>query len=149
MWFNTSPQQRIVSWRDWRNSLENQPAEEIIKTVASTWAQVPTVMHLLSPDQPEEWPRAWRLINDNYYCDLAICLGMFYSLALLENPKFDDIEIKIYKTPNGWINLSSVDQGKYVLNYSHGQVVNSAQVEKDDMELAYVYSKIDLYDKFN
>ena len=149
MWFNQPADLRITCWRDWRNSLENKNKEEILREVAATWAKVPSVMHFLTPDDVHNWPNAWRLIYDNYYCELGICLGMYYTLTLLETTKFNDIKIEIHKTPDGWINLSSIDQGKYVLNYSHGCVVNSQQVLKRDLNLMYEYSNIDLSNKIS
>ena len=150
MWFNESEDHRIVSWRKWRESLNCLPEEQILQQVAKTWSCVPTVMHLLAPDQVDSWPNPWLLITDNYYCDVAINLGIFYTLALIEGVKFDDLKIKIYQDQNGWINLSSVNQGKYVLNYSHGKIVNMSQVEKTSKEkrLLYQYSYIDLEHKF-
>lgn len=149
MWFEKPQDDRIIAWREWRNSLENLSKQDAIETVAQTWAHVPTVLHYLAPDQVEEWPNPWQLITDNIYCDLGICLGMYYSLALIETPKIDDLSIQIYKGPSGWINLSSIDQGKYVLNYNHGRVVNMSCVEKDRLDLIFDYSKIDLCNKFN
>ena len=149
MWFNQPQDDRILSWREWRNSLENLSKQDAVQSVAETWARVPTVLHYLSPDQINEWPNPWQLITDNVYCDLGMCLGMYYSLALIESPKIDDLTLQIYKGPSGWINLSSIDQGKYVLNYNHGTVVNMSCVKKDQIELIFDYSKIDLYDKFN
>lgn len=150
MWFEEAEDHRIVSWRNWRTHLNSLPRDQILLEVAKTWSHVPTVMHLLAPDQVDSWPNPWQLITDNYYCDIAINLGMFYSLALVESTKFDDLCIKIYRTSDGWLNLSSVDQGKYVLNYSHGEIVNMSQVEETSKEkrLLYQYSYIDLEHKF-
>lgn len=149
MWFNEPSDGRIISWRNWRNTLENKPVETIVTEVASVWSQVPTVLHFLAPDTKDEWPNPWQLVTDNYYCDLGICLGMFYTLALIESPKFNNLAIEIYKTPDGWINLSSIDHGKYVLNFDHGRVVNSEYVSLDKINLVYSYSKIDLSEKFH
>lgn len=149
MWYQKPIDDRIISWRAWRNDLENLSIENIVKCVAKTWATVPTVLHYLSPDQPDHWPNPWQLITDNIYCDLSICLGMYYSLALIESPEIQDLRLQIYKTSNGWINLSSINQGKYVLNYSHGNVVNKSCVQEDRLELIFDYSKIDLCNKFS
>jgi hypothetical protein len=149
MWFKQPTDDRIISWRKWRNDLEDLNKEDMLNHVAETWARVPTVLHYLSPDHPNDWSNPWQLITDNVYCDLGICLGMYYSLALIESLKFDDLTLQIYKGPNGWINLSSIDQGKYVLNYNHGRVVNMSCVEKDQFELIFEYSEIDLCNKFN
>lgn len=149
MWFEQPVDDRILAWRKWRNSLESLPEEDVIKCVAETWARVPTVLHYLVPDQVNTWPNPWQLITDNVYCDLGICLGMYYTLALIESPKITNLTIQIYRTPEGWLNLSSVDYGKYVLNYNHGAVVNNSCVNKDQLNLVFEYSKIDLCNKFN
>ena len=149
MWFKKPTDDRIISWREWRNDLENLDKKDILTRVAETWATVPTVLHYLSPDQPKHWPNPWQLITDNIYCDLGICLGMYYSLSLIKSPKLKNLTIEIYKTPNGWINLSSIDHGKYVLNYDHGCVVNNLCVQKDQIELVFKYSEIDLCNKIN
>lgn len=149
MWFNEPPDRRIVAWRDWRNSLDRLNSNEIVNQVCKDWSRVPTVLHYLSPDQPDQWPNPWELVYSNIYCDLAVCLGMFYTFCLLETTEFDDVELKIYRTDSGWTNLSSINQGKYVLNYNYGQVVNSQCVSEDQMKLAYSYSKFDLLHKFS
>lgn len=149
MWFNQSPDYRILSWRSWRDDLEKLPLDEAIEKVAQDWARVPTVMHYLAPDNPGEWPNPWQLITDNLYCDLGIVLGMHYSLALLENLEITDLRLQVYQTTEGWLNLSSINQGKYVLNYHHGKVVNSLQVDTDRCNLMFDYSDTDLRNKFN
>lgn len=149
MWFAQSPDNRILSWREWRNSLTQLPLDNIIEETAQSWAKVPTVLHYLAPDQIEEWPNPWQLITDNVYCDLSIVLGMHYSLALLEHPEITDLKLQVYQTPEGWLNLSLVNQGKYVLNYHHGKVVNSLHVKLDQKDLAFEYLNIDLCNKIN
>ncbi len=149
MWFNQPADSRILAWRDWRNQLENLSVDQAVWQTATTWAKVPVVAHYLVPDQPTDWPNPWQLITDDIYCDLAIGLGMFYSLALLNSLQSVDLTLDIYRGPNGWVNLSSVAQGKYVLNYNHGSVVNSSCINKEQLSLIFSYSKIDLCDKFN
>lgn len=149
MWFEQSPDNRIIAWREWRNDLEKLSPEDAVQVVAESWAKVPTVMHYLAPDQVNEWPNPWQLITDNIYCELGIALGMYYSLALLENPQITDLKLQIYKTPEGWLNLSSANQGKYVLNYDHGKVVNSSRVSIGQKDLAFEYLNIDLCNKIN
>lgn len=148
MWFSDPPDCRILSWRNWRQSLQGKTTPEILKQVVVDWSRVPTVNHYLVPDQIEEWPTAWQLIYENIYCDLAISLGMFYSLALLEDPVFDNLELRIYQTNHGWLNLSFVDSGKYVLNYNLGEIVNIQQLP-NDIRLTFCYSKVDLLNHFN
>jgi len=105
-------------------------------------------MHYLAPDQISNWPNPWQLITDNLYCDLSIALGMYYSLALLDHPKITDLRLQVYKVPEGWLNLSSINQGKYVLNYNHGKVVNNSQLSISQKNLRFEYLNIDLCSKF-
>lgn len=149
MWFNQPADRRILAWREWRNQLEDLSAEQAVWQTAATWAKVPVVAHYLTPDQYTQWPNPWQLITDDIYCDLAISLGMFYSLAMVKSLKSIDLTLDIYRGPDGWVNLSSVDQGKYVLNYNYGTVVNSSCMDNQKLNLVYSYSKIDLCSKLN
>lgn len=149
MWFDKPIDDRIIAWREWRNGLENLPLETVLNEVASAWSRAPTVLHYLAPDQVNNWPNPWQLITDNIYCNLSVCLGMYYTLALIESPNLTNLTLQIYRTPEGWLNLSSVAQGKYVLNYNHGVVVNKSCFEKDQVDLVFEYSEIDLCNKFN
>jgi hypothetical protein len=148
MWFNQSPDYRILLWREWRNELEKLSLSEAINKVAQDWAKVPTVTHYLAPDRIADWPNPWQLVTDNLYCDLSITLGIYYSLALLEKTEITDLRLQIYRTPEGWLNLSSVNQEKYVLNYHHGKVVNRSQLNMCEKELVFEYLDIDLCSKF-
>ena len=122
MWFDESKNKRIPSWRAWRESIKDLSEEEIVQEIASAWGQTPEVLHYLVPDNTEDWPDAWHLIQDNMYCDLAKVLGMYYSARLLL-PHFD-AQIKIFLDKEGWVNLLYLDGEKYVLNWSHAKVVN-------------------------
>jgi hypothetical protein len=148
MWFNESPDNRILSWRAWRDKLEEKSLDEVAEIVAADWAKVPTVMHYLAPDQISDWPNPWQLITDSLYCNLSIALGMYYSLALLDHPRITDLRLQVYKIPEGWLNLSSINQGKYVLNYNHGKVVNTSQLSISQENLRFEYLNIDLCSKF-
>lgn len=149
LWHDISCRDRILKWREWRNSLVPLPLDECLKEVAINWAKAPLINHYLTPDDINEWPDPWQLINDNIYCDLSIALGMFYSIALCDNPHIsDNIRIEIYKTSDGWINLCSIDQGLYMLNWTPRSVVNISTLPNLGNPI-FVYSKIDLVNKLN
>ncbi len=149
IWHDISCRDRILKWREWRNSLAPLTFDECLKEVAVAWAKAPLVNHYLTPDDINEWPNPWHLINDNIYCDLGIALGMFYSIALCDNPNIsDNIRIEIYKSVDGWINLCSIDQGLYMLNWAPRSVVNISTLPNLGNPI-FVYSKIDLVNKLN
>lgn len=149
IWHDINCRDRILKWREWRNGLTTLNLQDCLKEVAITWAKAPLVNHYLIPDDTMDWPDPWILINENIYCDLAITLGMFYTLTLCDNPNIpDNIHIEIYKTSNDWINLCSVDNGLYMLNYNPGGVVNKSTIPNLGNPI-FSYSKIDLINKLN
>lgn len=149
IWHDINCRERILKWREWRNSLAVLSLDDCLKETASAWAKAPLVNHYLSPDDSKDWPDPWNLINDNVYCDLSIALGMFYTLCLNDNPNIsDNISIEIYNSSNGWINLCSIDQGLYMLNYEPRAVLNKTTIPNLGKPI-FVYTKIDLASKFN
>ncbi len=149
IWHDINCRDRILKWREWRNSLTTLTLEDCLKEIAITWAKAPLVNHYLISDDINDWPDPWNLINDNIYCDLAVTLGMFYTLTLCDNPNIpDNILIEIYKSNNDWINLCSLDQGLYMLNYNLGKVVNNSTLLNLGKP-TFIYSKIDLITKLH
>ena len=90
IWHDINCRDRILKWREWRNSLTTLTLEDCLKEIAITWAKAPLVNHYLISDDINDWPDPWNLINDNIYCDLAVTLGMFYTLTLCDNPNIPD-----------------------------------------------------------
>lgn len=75
---------------------------------------------------------------------------MCYSILLLDNYQdlYEDVSLNIYKHNDNWVNLSSINQGKYVLNWSIGEIVNIEHIEKNHkLQLTFSYSIIDLLNK--
>ena len=117
-------QERILNWREFRLQLKNWP--ESIDTVAQIWSKAPITNNYLVYDDPKHWPDAWQLINDGIFCDISIALGMFYTLYYSSYPHKDTMQIEHYDIPpkHQTLNLVSLEQGKYMLNYHHGRSVN-------------------------
>jgi len=72
--------ERLIEWKRFRESLEtsNTPLED----VAKFWGKAPFVSRYLNPNNPSEWPDPWHLVLDSRLDDLAIALGMLYTLKL-------------------------------------------------------------------
>ena len=130
MW-NQLPSERLRFWHDFRKKISEQDFEQALKETTHLWSYAPYVAHYLTTDHIENWPGPWELVYENYYCDLAKALGIVYTLYLSSHKP--NIEIKIYIDPStkDQYNLVFVEQGKYVLNYVHDEVVNKAHVGKN------------------
>lgn len=147
MWYDMGCRDRILAWREWRKGLEDLTLEEALAETARAWANVPLVNHYLVPEEVDKWPTPWELISDNHYCDLAICLGMFYSLELSKH-RTHDIVMNLYRadSESTWYHLCQIGQGKYVLNWNRGGIVNNSTLQKSAL-LVYQYKEIDLASK--
>jgi hypothetical protein len=116
-----------------------------MKSVADFWSKAPRVNFYLNPENVKEWPDPWELITDNMYCDIAVALGMTYTLALTDgiDPSRLKLQIMRSRQQSLEVNLSVVDQGLYVLNYSQNEVLNISQLPADLYSL-YQFDYIDL-----
>ena len=129
MWKLNSAE-RLSRWRAFRKSLDTVSLETAAEQVSDFWVKCPYVGYYLDHDQPNTWPDPWTLVEENYWCDLAKALGMLYTIQLTaHNP---EIEIRVYNdsTAKTQYNLVWINQGKYVLNYLHDEIVNKTQIDQ-------------------
>lgn len=129
MW-QEHPSERLRYWQNFRKELDTKPLDQAVKDVEHLWSFAPFVNHYLTTDNIDIWPDPWELLYENYYCGLAKALGIVYTLYLTNHrPK---LEIHIYNdaSTKEQYNLVFVEQGKYVLNYLHDQVVNNKHISK-------------------
>ena len=107
------------------------------------WSRAPfTPYHLES--NPETWPDPWTLIEENYYCDIAKCLGIMYTVTLTQHKQELTVDYRVYQDSIGHeYNLAWINQGKYILNLIDGEVVNIEQFDKT-LTLVKQYSESEL-----
>ena len=124
--FNLYGNERLTEWKKFRDSLES--CNDPLTRVAELWATAPFVNPYIDPNNPNEWPDPWHLVLDGKLDELAICLGMLYTIKLTQ--RFMDSECEIHKSmlPN---NLEPsfylvVDQ-QHVMNYEP-RIVHSIDV---------------------
>lgn len=122
--------ERLSRWRDFRKSLNSLPLDESLNRVVEFWNGCPFTPYYLDPDTPENWPDPWTLVEENYYCDLAKSLGILYTIVLTDHKP--EVEIRVYydKEARLHYNLVWIEDGKYVLNMTDGEVVNKTQIAK-------------------
>ena len=137
--------ERISQWRDFRKTLSSLTLNRALESTVDFWQSCPHHPFYLDPERPDDWPTPWQLIADNYYCDLAKALGMLYTVYLTCRDQIKEAEIRVYYDPESryTYNLAIFDQGKYVLNFIDGKVVNISSVNKR-LKLKYQFSSMDL-----
>lgn len=111
--FNLYGIDRLTEWRRFRDSLEtsNTPFDD----VAEFWANAPFVNSYLDPKSPKTWPDPWQLVIDNRLDDLAITLGMLYTLRLTE--RFKDTLFEVHE-------LKEKSDSHYILVVDNRNVLN-------------------------
>jgi len=144
MW-KLQPGDRLDHWKRFRQRLNSLPLEEALVDCAGFWQDAPFTPFYLDYLNTELWPDPWELIYENYYCDLAIALGIVYTLHLCEHSSALDLGIRVYQDPETkyQYNLAWINQGKYVLNFISREVVNRTQVP-DKLKLLAEFTSQDL-----
>lgn len=84
--------ERLIEWKQFRSSLETD-TDPLVR-VAELWSRAPFVNPYLDPTDPTKWPDPWQLVLDLKLDDLAICLGMLYTIKLTQ--RFMDTECEIH-----------------------------------------------------
>lgn len=146
MW-NLKPEERLREWKSFRNYISGLPLQSALAETSKLWSYAPYVSHYLAPDLVSEWPDPWLLIHENYYCDLAKTLGMFYTLYLSQHYFRDitNLEIEVYRNqPRSEEHyIVSINQGKYILNLVFNTIVNKSSIT-EDLILRHRYTVADL-----
>jgi hypothetical protein len=139
--FDSHGTDRLTKWKQFRDSLETSATP--LEDVAELWSHAPFVSPYLDPQNPNEWPDPWHLILDSHLDELAIVLGMLYTIKLTR--RFIDTPCEIHtsmllnkKEPSY---LLIVDN-KCVLNLEYNSVVNIEELKR--FSTSMIWSKFKL-----
>lgn len=141
--FQSSYQQRLLSWYNLRQELKNKTHKEICFKVDEWWQQAPLINHYLHPIDLPNWPSPWELLSENTYCTIARGLGMCYTLLLLD---IEDIEFKLGTNNMGEdVAIVLVDNANYTMNYWPDSVISTNLNEfkfQQTLDLSQIKNKI-------
>jgi hypothetical protein len=134
--FNLHNNDRLTAWKHFRETLEtsNTPFED----VADLWGHAPFVSHYLDHQNPEEWPDPWTLIANGNFDELAIVIGMLYTIKLTQRFMNSQIEIHTSTSPEEKdpIYMLIIDN-TYVINYEYRTVSSIDVLEKIQTRLMW------------
>ncbi len=114
---------RLADWKKFRDSLETSSTP--FEDVAIFWGRAPFVNLYLDPQKPSLWPDPWHLVMEGKYDDLAICLGMLYTIKLTQ--RFMDTKCEIHKSESVEkkdLRFFLVIDNKHILNMEYQRVLN-------------------------
>ena len=112
---------RLDSWTQLRTRANSLPVDQALDAINAWWFSSPWTGYHLHWDDREDWPDPWQLLDDNMFCEVALGLGILYTITLLDRADIHSAELVL--TKNGH-NLVLVDKSKYILNWDKSTVVN-------------------------
>jgi hypothetical protein len=120
-------EERLQAWHDLRATAVTLPDSEKYLAINNWWFRAPMITRYLQWDKVDEWPGPWDLLSNDRWCDIARALGIVYTIMMLDPNCQHRIEIASTDRDN----LVLIDQGKYILNWAPGELLNieSAQIQ--------------------
>jgi len=125
MWIG-SAEDRIISWRKYRQSLDELTLPQAITDLKKVWSHCPC-LNQLSIDQtnPTCWPDPWQLMTNGAFCPLTQMLGVFYTISLTSH-NHHNISLEMFDAEMTQQFQISIDQGKYIINLRNKKSINTA-----------------------
>ncbi len=120
-WNNSSAEERLEKWREFRESLEDLSEEDLLNNVAEFFAAVPIGARCIDFYTPESWPNPWELLYHKLFCTNSISLLIYHTLCVSLDK--DRVEILLVETKEDRFLLPVVDK-KHIFNYELGKVNN-------------------------
>jgi len=128
MWENRY-EHLLIEWASLREQVKDLPIEEALHTVHDWWQAAPMVNHTIHINDSENWPLPWDLLTEKGFCEVAKCLGLCYTLLLIEHEDINSLHI--VQTDN-YI-LVQVNNGEYTLNDQPGFIT----ADQNDLHVRY------------
>jgi hypothetical protein len=119
MW-PTSYADRLLHWNLLRSQCRTLSVDQALLAINDWWYAAPVTARTIIWEYHPEWPDPWQLLAHKDLCDLARGLAMLYTVRMTEHPAVSDVILA--QTDHD--NLVLVNQGKYILNWSSGQLLN-------------------------
>ena len=136
--FNLYGNERLAAWKQFRDNLER--SQNPFLDVAELWSRAPFVNPYLDPNNVTEWPDPWHLVLDLRLDDLAIALGMLYTIKLTQRFIDTPCEIHMSMSPNNKeTKYFLVVDNKYVLNKEYKNVVSIDELK--DLKTNIIWNK--------
>lgn len=112
-------EERLQQWCQLREYLHDKDLEHQLLEINNWWFRAPIINRSVTWENHNTWPSPWDLLAQDGWCDLARALGIMYTVVLV----IPDVDVTLTQVDND--NLVLVSQGKYILNWCPGDVLNN------------------------
>lgn len=124
--FDKTYEQRLVLWREFRDSLET--AQDPIQDTIDFYNQAPVEIIAADPYTPSTWPDPWELLEENNYCAFVKILAICYTLQLTDILSGESFEIHITHDQEKSSTYYLLYVGDRVIGYTEGTHVQINQL---------------------
>lgn len=118
-WNNTSAEDRIILWREFREEIASLPEQDQLNRIAEFFADVPFGARSLDYYTPESWPTPWEILHHKLFCQNTISLLIFHTLNVILGDERTEI-ILIEDDRDRY--LVPVLDNKHIFNFELGQI---------------------------
>ena len=113
-------------WKDLRSQLSSDKTDyQHLEMVMNFWSYAPVATRILDWDNCESWPDPWQLIHSNEFDESAISLGMFYTLILAEDERwnYDRCNLQLIKDDvNSQQKIVLSVDDKWLMNFEYKKI---------------------------
>lgn len=127
--FMLPEKERLLSWRELRNLIQQNPQEIGLDELVRWWAKAPICRYSIDAYDCSEWPTPWELLNEGMFCTS----GVAYMMAMtLIHAGYDPSRIILpFIRGEDDERLVVLLDKTIVLNYSYGEVFEWDEIRKD------------------
>lgn len=137
-WNNLSREDRILSWRDFRESLDPH-SKSYLQDIADYFMSIPLSKSYIDYYTPISWPIPWEILNEGIACINTVSLLIYYTVTLTSN----DLSAELLLVEDTDTYLLPLIDGEHVLNYNLGSIVNKHQlIENAQITQTYTQNEI-------
>ena len=129
----------LLEWAALRAEASALPLEEALTLIHEWWNQAPIVNNTVHFTDPDNWPLPWDLLAQSAYCDVAKCLGICYTIMLIQHEDINSLHM--VQTDN--YTYVQINEGQYMLNDQPDQIT----MDQADLRIKFSYNCEDLKDK--
>ena len=129
---------RLIKWKQFRDSIET--SQTPLEDVAHLWSRAPFVSSYLNPFTPDKWPDPWHLVLNSKLDELAIVLGMLYTLKLTQRFIASRFEIHMSTTEASKYSKYFLVVDNHVLNLEYGCVLPTVELGKVETSIIWTNS---------
>ena len=129
----------LLEWAALRDQAKALPLEEALTLIHNWWNMSPIVNNTVHFTDSANWPDPWDLLAQPAYCDVAKCLGLCYTILLIQHVDINSL----YMVQDDNYTYVQINEGQYTLNDQPDQIT----MDQSDLRVRFSYNCEDLKDK--